>query len=244
MKNEPFFQQPFSKLLPPLLNRLRSPRVRTSLLQAVPFWVSSVITGLLAVGYARLFAAAESLAGALFRLERGAFFVLTPLCFVLGWWLVQRYAPYARGSGIPQVMAALELHGPHRQAAGRRLLSLRIIAVKAASSLLMVLGYGVIGREGPTIQIAASVFKRVQELLPGSWPAISPRNALTAGAASGLAAAFNTPLGGIVFAVEELAKVHFTHFRSALFTAVILAGLTAQGLAGPCLLYTSPSPRD
>lgn len=221
------------------LARLQARQVRTSLLQAVPFWVSSVLTGLLAVGYAKLFSVAESLAGALFRLERGAFFVLTPLCFGLGWWVVQRYAPYARGSGIPQVMAALDLNAS-QQPLARRLLSLRIILVKIISSLLMVLGYGIVGREGPTIQMAGSVFRRVQELLPAWWPGVPARTALTAGAASGLAAAFNTPLGGIVFAVEELTKVHFTHFRSALFIAVIVAGLTAQGLAGPYLYLGFP----
>lgn len=61
-----------------------------------------------------------------------------------------------------------------------------------------------------------------------------------AGAAAGLAAAFNTPLGGIVFAVEELTKIHFSYFKTSLFTAVIIAGLTAQGLLGPYLYLGFP----
>lgn len=60
------------------------------------------------------------------------------------------------------------------------------------------------------------------------------------GAASGLAAAFNTPLGGIVFAVEELTRRHISYFKTALFTAVIIAGLTAQGLLGPYLYLGYP----
>ncbi len=60
------------------------------------------------------------------------------------------------------------------------------------------------------------------------------------GAAAGLAAAFNTPLGGIVFAVEELTKTHISYFKTALFTAVIIAGLTAQGLQGPYLYLGYP----
>jgi H+/Cl- antiporter ClcA len=60
------------------------------------------------------------------------------------------------------------------------------------------------------------------------------------GAAAGLAAAFNTPLGGIVFAVEELTKTHINYFKTALFTAVIIAGLTAQGLLGPYLYLGYP----
>jgi H+/Cl- antiporter ClcA len=61
------------------------------------------------------------------------------------------------------------------------------------------------------------------------------------GAAAGLAAAFNTPLGGIVFAVEELSKIHIRYFRTALFSAVIIAGLTAQGLLGPYLYLGYPN---
>ena len=60
------------------------------------------------------------------------------------------------------------------------------------------------------------------------------------GAAAGLAAAFNTPLGGIVFAIEELTKTHISYFRTALFTAVIIAGLTAQALFGPYLYLGYP----
>ena len=60
------------------------------------------------------------------------------------------------------------------------------------------------------------------------------------GAAAGLSAAFNTPLGGIVFAVEELSKTHINYFKTALFTAVIIAGLTAQSFAGSYLYLGYP----
>src|SRR5262249_21255868 len=60
------------------------------------------------------------------------------------------------------------------------------------------------------------------------------------GAAAGLAAAFNTPLGGIVFVVEELTRTHLSYFKTALFTAIIIAGLTAQALLGPYLYLGYP----
>jgi H+/Cl- antiporter ClcA len=60
------------------------------------------------------------------------------------------------------------------------------------------------------------------------------------GAAAGLAAAFNTPLGGIVFAVEELTRTHISYFKTALFTAIIISGLTAQALLGPYLYLGYP----
>jgi H+/Cl- antiporter ClcA len=104
----------------------------------------------------------------------------------------------------------------------------------------MVLGGGAIGREGPTIQIAGSVFRMVNKWTPSSWPKLSKQSFILTGAAAGLAAAFNTPLGGVVFAMEELAKIHIRFFRTALFSAVIIAGLTAQGLLGPYLYLGYP----
>lgn len=104
----------------------------------------------------------------------------------------------------------------------------------------MVFGGGVVGREGPTIQIAGSIFRTVNGWLPHWWPKVSKRNMIMAGAAAGLAAAFNTPLGGVVFAVEEVTRTHISYFKTALFTAVIIAGLTAQGLLGPYLYLGYP----
>jgi H+/Cl- antiporter ClcA len=60
--------------------------------------------------------------------------------------------------------------------------------------LVLVIGGGAVGREGPTIQIAGSVFRKVNEYLPEWWPKISKKNMIMTGAAAGLAAAFNTPL--------------------------------------------------
>ncbi|MFT4095382.1 MAG: chloride channel protein, partial [Niabella sp.] len=167
-------------------------------------------------------------------------FFIMPVCFVAAWWIVKKWAPYARGSGIPQVMAAVELANPRDYNKVKKLLSLRIIFFKVVSSFIMVLGGGAIGREGPTIQISGSVFKKLNEILPKWWPQISKKSMILTGAAAGLSAAFNTPLGGIVFAVEELTKIHFNNFKTAIFTAVIIAGLTSQQLAGSYLYLGFP----
>ncbi len=223
------------------VDRIRNERIRLSLMQALPFWVASLIAGIIAVIYARLFAMAEDFSKMLFHAERWIIFILTPACFIISAWLVKRFAPNSRGSGIPQVMASIELASAKNQFKIKGLLSVRIIITKIASSLVMVLGGGIIGREGPTIQIAGAVFHKVHQLIPASWPKITRRNMIMTGAAAGLAAAFNTPLGGIVFAVEELTKTHISYFRTALFSAVIIAGLTAQGILGPYLYLGFPS---
>jgi|GEM_PF-64294 len=215
-------------------------RLRVGALQAMPFWIASLITGLVAVAYARLFGYSEQLLQRLLHWHRWSIFFAAPACFFGAWLIVQVWAPAARGSGIPQVMAAIDLSRPRHEHRIRRLLSLRIILAKISSSLLMVLGGGAIGREGPTIQIAGSVFRLVNRAIPASWPRLSRQSFILTGAAAGLAAAFNTPLGGVVFAMEELARTHVRFFRTALFSAVIIAGLTAQGLLGPYLYLGYP----
>ncbi|HLZ89576.1 MAG TPA: chloride channel protein [Puia sp.] len=221
-------------------DRIRNEKLKHNLLQAIPFWVASLLTGLMAVLYTRLFALAERGTGYLLHRGLWVFFLVTPVCFLVAWWLVRRFAPYARGSGIPQVMASIELATPKYNEKVNRLLSLRILFVKIVSSLIMAFGGGVIGREGPTIQVAGSIFRKVNEWLPAWWPKVSKRNMIMTGAAAGLAAAFNTPLGGIVFAVEELTRTHISYFKTALFTAVIIAGLTAQAMLGPYLYLGYP----
>ncbi|UOE40072.1 chloride channel protein [Chryseobacterium suipulveris] len=225
-------------------DNLRNEKLKHNLLQAIPFWIGSVITGIIAVMYAKLFVWGENLMNYILDWNAWMIFIIAPVGFVLSWWLVKEFAPYSKGSGIPQVMAAVELANPKEHTKIRHLLSLKILVFKILSSLALIIGGGAIGREGPTIQIAGSVFRKVNEYLPEWWPKISKKNMIMTGAAAGLSAAFNTPLGGIVFAVEELSKTHINYFKTALFTAVIIAGLTAQTLAGSYLYLGYPKTAD
>ncbi len=225
-------------------DNIRNEQLKHNLLQAIPFWIGSVITGFFAVMYAKIFAWGENLLHHILNWHDWMIFLIAPVCFVLSWWLVKEFAPYAKGSGIPQVMAAVELANPKEHKKIRSLLSIKIIVFKIISSVILVIGGGAVGREGPTIQIAGSIFRKVNEYLPEWWPKISKKNMIMTGAAAGLAAAFNTPLGGIVFAVEELSKTHINYFKTALFTAVIIAGLTAQTLAGSYLYLGYPKTND
>ncbi len=220
-------------------------KVKKNVLNALPFWVGALICGTIAVLYAKLFAFAE--AQSHYLIEHAGpvvFIIVTPLCFMLAWWLVHRYSEFAKGSGIPQVMAAIELTTPKTKSKVKSLLGVRVIIVKIFSSLLMALGGGVVGREGPMIQISASIFKKINDLLPAWYPKLSKRNMIITGAAAGLASAFNTPLGGIVFAIEELTKTHLNYFKSALLTGVIIAGLTALYFLGPYLYLGYPNLED
>ncbi|WP_312090251.1 chloride channel protein [Chryseobacterium sp.] len=232
------------KILKKSFDNIRNEQLKNNLLQAIPFWIGSIITGFFAVMYAKIFAWGENLLHFILNWNDWMIFIIAPIGFVLSWWLVKEFAPNAKGSGIPQVMAAVELANPKEHRKIPNLLSLKIIIFKIISSVVLVIGGGAVGREGPTIQIAGSIFRKVNEYLPEWWPKISKKNMIMTGAAAGLAAAFNTPLGGIVFAVEELSKTHINYFKTALFTAVIIAGLTAQTLAGSYLYLGYPKTGD
>lgn len=231
-----FYKNSFKELRERIINS----RFRAGILQALPFWIGALFTGLIAVLYTKMFGYAEALGLQIFHWHSWSLFILTPVCFVLAWWIVIKFDKKAAGSGIPQVMAAIELANPKFNYLADLFLNLKTIVVKIISTLLMILGGGVIGREGPTVQIAGSIFRTVNKWLPASWPKVSKRIMIMTGAAAGLAAAFNTPLGGIVFAVEELSKTHINYFKTALFTGVIIAGLTAQGILGSYLYLGYP----
>src|SRR5258708_14574197 len=93
-------------------DRIRNEKLKQNLLQAIPFWIASLITGLVAVAYTRLFALAEKGTAYIVHTHLWLFFIITPGCFLSAWWLVRRFAPYARGRGIPQEMAPTCLAPP------------------------------------------------------------------------------------------------------------------------------------
>ncbi|MGE0527159.1 MAG: chloride channel protein [Bdellovibrionales bacterium] len=211
-------------------------------LQNLGLWISAVVAALISVGYAMLFRWLEGLGEKIYALHSGYWaFLAAPAFFVLAWLVVRRFAPEAAGSGIPQIMAANEIDhdGPHRPYL-ERLLSPRVLVTKVLSSLLCVAGGGAIGREGPTLQISAGVFYLVGRQIRKVAPGFREQTWIVAGAAAGLASAFNTPLGGIVYAIEELGVVQFHKIRTALISAVIVSGLVAQWILGNYLYLGFP----
>lgn len=156
-------------------------------------------------------------------------FLVTPLGGIAICWLTRRFFPGAEGSGIPQVMAALsdDLSGHLTD----KLVSLRIAFGKVLlGSASLVAGFSS-GREGPSVQVGAAVMQSVHRFLPAGTR-ISRSTLMLAGGAAGIAAAFNTPLAGIVFAIEELAKRFEHEGNRLLVSAIVLSGLVSISLLG------------
>ncbi|MFT4094935.1 MAG: hypothetical protein QM640_14985, partial [Niabella sp.] len=80
-----------------LFDRIRSERARRNLLTAIPFWAGSLIVGVAAVFYARLFAFGETILNRMIHNREWVLFFIMPVCFVAAWWIVKKWAPYARG---------------------------------------------------------------------------------------------------------------------------------------------------
>ena len=208
---------------------------------AIPFWLAGALTALAATAYSKAFYIAEK--EAVHRIgETGLWaFLLIPVWFMLSWAVVEFIGPNANGSGIPQLMAAVEVSTkPKAGALLDRLLGGRVIVAKVLSSLASVLGGGAIGREGPTLQIAGSIFHLTGRYFGKNQISANHQGLLLAGGAAGLAAAFNTPLGGIAYVMEELSRTHISSFRSGILHAVIMAGIFAQITMGPYLYFGYP----
>ena len=141
----------------------------------------AILIGLLALLFAEMADAAGHAFGRFVRHWPWAPLLVTPLGFVAIVWLTRRFAPDARGSGIPQVMAATA----DPDASMKRLLSLRTTIAKLFLTVAALLVGGSVGREGPTVQIGASVMGYMHKLMRVPLRA----SVFIAGGAAGVAAA-------------------------------------------------------
>lgn len=188
------------------------------------FLLGGIGVGAAAVALAQLADLAQHAFALLLAKSRYAVLAVTPLGFMLSAYLTIRLFPNAQGSGIPQAIAARHLS---EQQARESLVSVRIAIGKVVLTLFGLLCGGSVGREGPTVQVGASVMFALGRVSPRRQPGL-----ILAGAAAGVAAAFNTPLAGIVFGIEEMSRAFETRTSSLIIGAVIAAGLTSLALAG------------
>ncbi len=215
------------------------PRVLSTSARNGVFWVGALLVG----GAAVLFAQSADLAGRVFTAAIAGRpwlpFIITPLGLLVSVLLTRTVFPGAQGSGIPQVIAAL--HMTNRSLVDRTL-STRIALGKV---LLTVLGLSCgasIGREGPTVQIGATIMHIMGRVM--NLPREDAYRAMVlGGGAAGVAAAFNTPLAGVVFAIEELSHSFEARTSGRVLTVVILAGITSVATVGS-YSYFGRTPAD
>ncbi|MDP4025346.1 chloride channel protein [Methylobacterium sp. NEAU 140] len=206
-------------------------RLRAASRGAYPLWRGRLLflVGGIGVGLAAvLMAKGADLAQAGFRRivepEPLVALILTPAGFALAALLALTVFPNSQGSGIPQVIAAR-----HARDAGYRqsLISPRVAVGKVLVLFLGLFCGASAGREGPTVQVGAAIMAAFGRLTPERLPGL-----LLAGGAAGVAAAFNTPLAGIVFGIEELGRAYEARSSALIAAGIVAAGLTSIWLSG------------
>ena len=200
------------------------------------FWSGAFLVG----GICALFAILSARADHLFHHAASAYpllpLVVTPLGLVAIVWLTRSLFPGSQGSGIPQAIAALEIRGKSA------LLSMRIAFGKVLLTVIGLACGASIGREGPSVHVGASIMFTLGRY--AHFPAhYMERGLILAGSAAGIAAAFNTPLAGIVFAIEEMSKSFEQRTSGIVITAVVFAGLVALTILGQYHYFGSSDAR-
>jgi chloride channel protein, CIC family len=152
--------------------------------------------------------------------------ILVPVLGAIGvTFLVTRFAPEAKGHGVPEVMDAIYYHKANIRSS--------VAVIKSLASALSIGSGGSVGREGPIVQIGASFGSTLGRILHMSyWQRVT---LISAGAGGGIAATFNTPIGGILFAVELM--LHEVSVRTIVPVAICTATATFVGR-----LFFGPNP--
>lgn len=159
--------------------------------------------------------------------------LITMLITVFAAFIVKRYAPEAAGSGVQEIEGAME---------GLRVVRWqRILPVKFTMGIMSISSGLVLGREGPTIHIGASIGAAINNYFKNSIP--ERRGLLAAGAAAGLACAFNAPLAAVLFVIEETHRQFPYTFRTymGVIAAALLATLMTQIIGGTAPDLSMPS---
>ncbi len=205
--------------------RVRLLRVQTvRLRQQMLFLLGGCMVGVAGVVMAIAAAAAER--GFVHLIGPSSFLslLITPLGFTGVAWMTRRYFPNTEGSGIPQAIAARKLWGREERS---RLVGLRLGIGKIGLTLVGLLCGASIGREGPTVQVGASIMFAAGRFSPARQPGL-----ILAGASAGIAAAFNTPLAGVIFGIEEMSRSFDERTNGLVIGTIVAAGIISTAALG------------
>ncbi len=196
--------------------------------QRLIFLGSALIVGAVAAFFAIAAQQADHQFLALFKSYPWVALAIPPLSLALIAWLTKNVFIGTEGSGIPQTIAALEMP---THAMRKKVLSLKIAFGKILLTIMGLFSGASIGREGPTVHVGASIIYSLHTHR-GFKRQHMAKALIIAGGAAGISAAFNTPLAGIIFAIEEMSRNFERRLNNILLLAVILAGLTAIAILG------------
>ena len=187
------------------------------------FWGGAILVGLAAAVFALLADQADQVFRSIIEYNKYLPLLITPVGFVLTVYITRTIFSGSEGSGIPQTLIALADSG---SSLSNRLLSMRMVVGKVTMAVLALCSGASLGREGPTVHLGAAIMHSLGKYahLPSRYV---ERGLILTGGGAGIAAAFNTPLAGIVFAIEEMARSFDRRNSGMMLIGVVLAGMTA-----------------
>ncbi len=220
---------PFSHFEPPHLTKRVIVKKTARYWKRTCAWIlAPVLIGLVGVGMAQASDYAFEINTWIVKRIPWASILYMPAGFALIAYIARRFFPGTQGSGIPQTIAVID-DPDHKKKSN--LLSIKILVGKIAMLLGGLTIGASIGREGPTVQVGASIMHAFYGY--GTLRTAEQRRMLAlSGGAAGIAAAFNTPLAGIMFAMEELTKKYIFNAHSSTLLTVIISGLISMALVG------------
>ncbi len=149
-------------------------------------------------------------------------FLTVPTGLLVAWFIAKRFAPEVAGDGVPEAVAALEVHGGRMR---WRTIPLKIMATAAT------VGFGgSAGREGPIVQVGAAVGSVISRRFKLGEDQV--RSLVAAGAGAGIGATFNAPIAGMLFALEVILASFAARHMSAIVIASITAAVTTRSIIG------------
>jgi chloride channel protein, CIC family len=149
-------------------------------------------------------------------------FLTVPTGFLFAWFLARRFAPEVAGDGVPESVAALEVHSGRMRG--------RVIPLKILATAATIGTGGSAGREGPIVQIGAAVGSVISRRFNLGEDQV--RSLVAAGAGAGIGAAFNAPIAGMLFALEVILSSFAARHMSAIVIASITAAVTTRTIVG------------
>jgi CIC family chloride channel protein len=141
---------------------------------------------------------------------------------IIASWIASTFAPEAKGHGVPEVMEAIALRGGKMRP--------RVIAIKAIASATSIGFGGSCGREGPIVQIGSTIGSVIGQFARAPVPVV--RTLVACGAAAGISATFNAPIGGVFFAAEVILGQLAPRSFAAIVVSSVLSAVIGRAFFG------------
>lgn len=201
------------------------------------FWVGALLVGLAIQGFAWLSEESYGVFTRIYQFNPHLMLVLTPAGLMAVVWVMNQFGKASKGSGIPQVLL---VHKQSYHWLRNPFLSLRVAFLKVFLTCGALMVGATLGREGPSVHVGAALMYKL-----GRWAKLKRQqiesSLIVAGGAAGVSAAFNAPLAGIVFAIEELQQSMEARTTGTLILAIIVSGVVVLTFAGHYSYFGVPN---